>query len=197
MLITAQVLFWLRIVFITLGVILFAALVSALSILWWHNRTKNNPNEAVFLVDFGTETIPIKGYATKIKNTDGVVYVYANEKITIPNDYGFNYVKHRRKIEVTSGNELIYPHQKSHLSQNEYHELETTLMFSSIGKDIVNAVCSLKKQTTTWVIIAIIAFAVGVLGTIVFTNYQSQQQTKQLSQQSNQKVDTEIINVGE
>jgi len=156
----ATIMLIIKIAGLSLGAILLIGIGFVIGWTIWKLRNTDNAKRATILIDTGSQTIPVPG---KLLQTDGanMTYQYLDKVITIPAEYGLNFVKHRRKIEVTSGNELIFPAGKPILGQGEYSQIVMELTLGHIGADAIKAVKSAEKSKIG-IMFIIIAFVVGL-----------------------------------
>jgi hypothetical protein len=151
--------------------------VSLLSIFLYKPRTEDRIDLCLALVDNGTKTTPVNGKMISSTNK-GVQYQLNNGLLVIvPFDYGVNYVKHRRKIDIKPNGDLIYK-VASTFTQSEYEGLRKEITLSKIGADIVRAVSGGGNSIGMIILVAIIALVLGVGGTMIV----SKQTTKPIQQ---------------
>lgn len=164
-------------ILMTIGVILatlfVVASISVISILFWHSHTKNRYDLALFLIDDGNETRTKK--AKLIGRTNAASAYLADDKtgkaVYVPHDYRVNYVKHRRRIDITSAYDLIYPEKNTCLEASKYLEIIKELTLDHIGSDIVRAIKGKGMGIGMVIIIAVIALIVGVVSVTVYNNF--------------------------
>ena len=143
------------------GALLFVfALAMLIGSIITYLTTKDNYKVAIFFRRNGKNTEDFEGQLHK-ENSKGIIYKYGNKHtITIPNDYGFNYYKHKRRIELIGKDTLVYPKDAQLLSQPKYTAIIDEFITDHIGADIIHAVKSKGKE---WILFVILAFALGLL----------------------------------
>ena len=90
----------------------------------------------------------------------GCTYKYNNKIISVPEDYGYDYINHVRLIEIDSNGGLIYVNREPRLQQSDYNKVIKHLTLDQIGSEMIYAVRG--KPILNWIIIAIIAFVAGI-----------------------------------
>lgn len=169
---------WFIYLALTLLILFFFTSSFVLGILYWHSHTKDDYRKLYVFKENGKHTNNYKG-KLETENSDGIVYLYKVdndiEKITVPHNYGFTYWRHRRKVDIDSKNRLVLHNDSYRVKQHDYDMIIKSLTIGKIGADIVNAVKSHKAKVGTIVMVAVIAFVIGI-GVILGYNYYTNRQ---------------------
>lgn len=147
---------------------------------------KNDPNKALILVKNGLNVYPIKGNQTEITKK-GVCYRYKKDKfVFMPKQYSEVFLNCRRLIFLSRIGQLIASPFANDipLTEEENSNLIYEMCSTHIGADAMKALKG--KGNAGIILIAIIAFVIGMSIVVIFNQVSASRQQLQQSQQSQQ-----------
>lgn len=170
----------------TLGVILFGG-VLLVTFLIGKETTKENPNKALVLVKTGSHINRTFKAKIKTQANKGRCFAYDNKFVLLPSTYEEIYFKNKRLIFINRAGQLIASPFANDVLQTdtEKEDLIYAVIESHIGSDSIKALHG--KQTVNIIVVAVIAFAIGILAIYGFNyakEYMAQQQTAPTQQQT-------------
>ena len=169
---TLQTLVWIIIWFFAL---LFIAGTILITFFLGRFSVKDKPNEAAIFVKTGLHIQkPVKG---KLQHTgkNGISFIYSKNKIVfVPSTYKENYYHNRRIIFVNHKGQLIASPIIGDVafSDTEKEDLIYEMCSTHIGADGMKALKG--KSTPQVIIIALVAFVIGVAAILGFNAFQDQ-----------------------
>lgn len=189
---TSQTLVWFIIWFI---ILLIVAGIILVTFLFGRRSIRDKPNEAVVFVKTGLHIQKPFKAKLSITSNKGQAFVYGNNKITFnPIKYKEHYFCERRMIFITHAGQLVASPFSDDiaLSETEKEDLIYEMCASHVGADGMRALKG--KSTTSILIIALVAFVIGIAAVIGFNAFQGQmakQQAPSSQQQIIQPVEVE------
>lgn len=153
---------------------------------------RNDPNKALILIKNGLNIKQAKG---KLHETakKGLVYSYDKDKfVIVPKQYHEVFVNCKRLLFIGQIGQLIASPFDNDvpITDEEATNLIYEMCSTHIGADGMRALKG--KSTANIIIIAIIAFAIGMVVVLVFNQMQSSRQTVTTQQQQQQPSQTII-----
>jgi len=186
---TVQILLGLIIAFFTLAFV--GAFAIGIYFLGKHSA-KDNPQKGVVFIKTGNHISGIKAKLIR-KTSKGSSYLYGkNSAVIVPKKYHDIYFKNMRMIFVKHINQLISSpfDDDEPLIDSEKADLIYDVVSSQIGYDAVKAVKG--KSQFNIILVAIIAFIIGVVVVIGFNSFQDTMRQKQVTQPTQSSINTEM-----
>lgn len=170
-----------------IGIIVFLSAVLTVAILiftYLHGRksVRDDPNKGLIFIKTGKSiAYPLKAKLSEIgKKGSSYIYkcTYGGSVVMLPKSYGEYYYHNKRMIFITHLGQLIASPFDTDipLTEEESKSLIYELCSSHIGADGIRA---LKGKQSAIILIAIIAFAVGVVAMFGFNQFQTTMQNRQ------------------
>ena len=170
------VIIWLFIVITISAIIIITYLLGRLSI-------KDKPNEAFVFIKTGSHfRKPIKGKLSEVTNR-GSSFMYSKGVVFVPSSYEENYYCNKRMIFVNHKGQLIASPVVDDvlLSDTEKESLIYELCASHVGADGMRALKG--KDTMNILIVATVAFFIGIAVVVGFNVFQEQMNKRQATPQ--------------
>jgi len=177
------------------AIVLFAGTMLVVFLIG-RGTVKNNPKKAYIFIKNGLNVEPpIKGSLSGKPTKKGHKYIYNGGFVMVPSKYKQVFYKNRRMLFIDKLGQLIaLPFDNDTVLDNiQSEELILELIGSHIGSDAIRALRG--KQTTSIIIVALIAFALGAIIVFGATQYmKTRTPVKQTTttQQQNKPVPIEV-----
>lgn len=162
-----------------LGILLIASLI--LAFVYGKHTIRDNPEKGIVFVKTGSHiSKPIAATLTEM-TSKGNSYKYNKSVVMLPTTYGEYYHRQKRLIFVSHNGQLIAsPFGKDVLlSKSESESLIYELCASHVGSDGMRALKG--HKTGNVLIIATVAFLIGVAAMFAFYNFQAVNQNQQVT----------------